>query len=62
MRLEVSQGAADLGFLSIKGVNAVILGPGEKDQAHKEDEYCYYEQVKEAVEVYGKIVETWVRL
>lgn len=58
-KLTVSQGAADLGFLTTHGIKAVILGPGEKEQCHKANEYCYPHQIPEAVNVYEKIINHW---
>lgn len=60
-KLSVSKGSADLGFLTELGVKAIILGPGEKDQAHKTNEFCYLEQIPQAVEIYKKIVENWAK-
>ena len=37
-------------------VPTVILGPGEAEQAHQTDEFCYVEKVKSAVEIYTKII------
>ncbi len=59
--LTVSEGSADLGFLTVHGINAVIFGPGEKDQSHKTNEYCYPSQIPEAVEIYKQIVEAWAK-
>lgn len=42
-----------------KGIKAVIFGPGEKDQAHKTDEYCYPTQIPKAVEIYRQIIDAW---
>lgn len=58
-KLTVSQGSADLGFLTAQGIKAVIFGPGEKDQAHKTNEYCYPAQIPQAVEIYQTVVEAW---
>jgi acetylornithine deacetylase len=57
--LTVSQGSADLGFLTAVGVKAVILGPGEKLQAHATNEFCYPDQIPQAVDVYKAIVDAW---
>lgn len=57
--LTVSQGSADLGFLTAHGIKAVIFGPGEKDQAHKTDEYCYPAKIPTAVEIYQTVVNAW---
>lgn len=58
-RLTVSKGSADLGFLSRIGVKAIIFGPGEKDEAHQIDEFCFPHQIPQALEIYKQIVETW---
>ncbi len=60
-KLTVSQGAADLGFLTEIGVKAIILGPGEKLQAHMPNEYCHPEQIKDAVDIYKNIVLEWAK-
>ena len=57
--LTVSQGSADLGFLTAQGIKAVIFGPGEKDQAHKTDEYCYPAKIPTAVDIYQEVVNAW---
>lgn len=59
--LTTSQGSADLGFLTKIGVKAIIFGPGESKQAHQADEYCYPEQIPQAVRIYKKIFEEWSR-
>lgn len=58
-KLSVSQGSADLGFLSELGVKGIILGPGDKSQSHRVNEYCSPEQVEQAVKIYAQIVSGW---
>ncbi len=60
-KLVVSLASADLGFVTAKGVKAVILGPGEKSQCHKPNEYCYPDQILQAVDIYKAIVEGWAK-
>ena len=60
-QLTVSQGAADLGFLTNIGIESIIFGPGEKEQAHRTDEYCYPDQIPQAVNIYKAIVEAWAK-
>jgi len=60
-KLTVSKGAADLGFLTELGVKSIILGPGEKEQAHKTNEYVYFAQISKAVELYEQIVDAWTK-
>lgn len=59
--LTVSQASADLGFFTAKGIKAVILGPGEKEQCHMANEYCYPAQIPPAVNLYSQIVEAWAK-
>lgn len=37
----------------------VILGPGEPDQAHKTDEYVLISRLREAVEIYVRMLDDW---
>ena len=39
----------------------IILGPGEADQAHKTDEFCYISKIKQAAEAYLQIIKKWCR-
>lgn len=58
-KLVVSQSSADLGFTTSIGIKSILLGPGIKKQGHKTNEYCYPEQIPQAVEIYNSIVEGW---
>jgi succinyl-diaminopimelate desuccinylase len=40
----------------------IILGPGEASQAHKTDEFCYVDKIKEASEAYFEIAKNWCGL
>ena len=59
VKLTVSQGSADMGFLSELGVKAIIFGPGEKQQCHVVNESCYPDQVEKAAGIYQKVVSDW---
>lgn len=37
----------------------VILGPGEPEQAHQTDEFCYISKIEEAVNIYRNIILRW---
>ncbi len=37
----------------------VILGPGLGDMCHKTDEYCPAPKIREAVEIYARLIENW---
>ncbi len=57
--LTVSEGSADLGFLTGHGIKAIIFGPGEKNQCHVVDEYIYHDKIPQAVGIYNQIVKSW---
>ncbi|KAA3614649.1 MAG: M20 family peptidase [Calditrichaeota bacterium] len=38
----------------------LILGPGELEQAHATDEFCYVSRIQEAVEIYSEIADRWL--
>jgi succinyl-diaminopimelate desuccinylase len=40
----------------------IILGPGEATQAHKTDEFCYIDKIKEATEACFEIAKNWCGL
>lgn len=60
-KLTVSNGSADLGFVTEKGIKGIILGPGANNQVHQTNEYCYPKQIPQAVDIYKKIIEEWSR-
>ena len=37
-------------------VPTVILGPGQPEQGHQTDEFCYINKIKQAVKIYKKII------
>jgi len=39
----------------------VIFGPGEPDQAHRTDEFCYLSKLEESVNIYKNIILNWSR-
>lgn len=40
----------------------INMGPGELEQAHKTDEWCYISKLKDATEVYKKLAMDWSRI
>lgn len=59
VKLVITQGAADMGFLCQIGVKAIIYGPGLREQCHQTNEQAPLSQIDEAVEIYHKIVTNW---
>jgi succinyl-diaminopimelate desuccinylase len=37
----------------------IILGPGEPQAAHETDEYCRVDKIREAEEIYLRVIESW---
>lgn len=37
----------------------LILGPGETEQAHQTDEYCFVEKIPQAEAIYSRIMRDW---
>lgn len=60
-KLAVAKGSGDLGFLTDLGIKGISIGPGEKGQAHATNEYCYPDQIPQAVEIYSQIVKAWAQ-
>jgi len=40
-------------------VPTVILGPGQPEQAHQADEFCYIDKIEQSVKIYKKIINKW---
>lgn len=40
----------------------VILGPGEAAMAHQTDEFCYVENIEQAVQIYTSIARRWCNI
>ena len=59
LKLTVSKGSADLGFLTSLGIEGAIFGPGEKEQAHAIDESANINQILSTPELYKKIYNAW---
>lgn len=53
--------ATDAGFLApaYGGVPAVVLGPGETDQAHRTDEWCSLTRIAQGAELYRELADAW---
>ena len=42
-------------------VATVIIGPGEAEQAHKTNEYCFVHRIEEATEIYQELIDAMCR-
>jgi succinyl-diaminopimelate desuccinylase len=47
---------------ALGGVPTVILGPGSAHMAHQIDEWCDCARIKEAVDIYGRLIAAWCGL
>lgn len=61
LKLVVSEGSADLGFLTPLGVEGVIFGPGEKKQGHTINESAPIDQILAAPLFYEKLYLAWAQ-
>ena len=52
----ISLGTTDFSQFIAAGIDAIVLGPGDKKFIHKENEYVYIPDIKKAVNIYNKIV------
>jgi succinyl-diaminopimelate desuccinylase len=43
----------------VYGCPVVILGPGEPEQAHQTDEFCYIDKLERSVDIYRNIILNW---
>ena len=43
------------------GVPTVVLGPGEVEQCHRTDEFCFVAKIEESREIYEAMIETYCR-
>ena len=43
-------------------VPTIILGPGQPEQAHKTDEFCYIHKIEQSVKIYKKIINKWEQI
>jgi succinyl-diaminopimelate desuccinylase len=42
-------------------VPTVVLGPGELDQCHRTDEFCFVDRIEEASDIYGELIRRMCR-
>jgi succinyl-diaminopimelate desuccinylase len=42
-------------------VATVVIGPGEAEQCHQTDEYCFVHRIEEATEIYQELIEVMCR-
>ncbi len=59
--IDTADGADDSPFYSEKGIDTVVLGPGEKDVIHGPGEYIQVEKLVKSVDVYVELAEKWAK-
>jgi acetylornithine deacetylase len=50
--------ALDAGFFCQKGIESVMLGPGEIEQFHSSDEYVAVDDLTRLASIYYNVIET----
>lgn len=58
-RITVSESSNDLCFFTVVNIPAIVLGPGEKECIHKQNEYCNTDEILKCVGIYKKIIEAY---
>lgn len=54
--LSISIGTTDLSQFTNRGIEAIVLGPGNKEMMHKEDEFIELDNLRKTVDIYRKII------
>lgn len=62
LKIITSSGSTDQCWFSQAKIPAIIFGPGEEDQAHKPNEWCYFSKIYEAVEIYNFLILKWGKM
>lgn len=57
--LKTTNGASDQCFFTEIGIPTLIFGPGEKEVILKSNEFCYLNKIKDSIEIYKKVVESF---
>lgn len=60
--VRISPGSNDICFFTQAGIPAVTFGPGNKETIHKENEFVDIENIDKAVEVYKKIISSFINI
>jgi acetylornithine deacetylase/succinyl-diaminopimelate desuccinylase-like protein len=55
-------GSTDMPFFTQKGIPSVIFGPGEIDQMHKANEYCYSDKIGKCVKIFKEAIKLYNEL
>lgn len=55
-------GSTDMPFFTQKGIPTVIFGPGEMDQMHKANEFCYSDKVGKCMEIFKMVIKGYNNL
>ncbi|QQG41596.1 MAG: ArgE/DapE family deacylase [Candidatus Woesebacteria bacterium] len=50
-------GSTDMPFFTERGIPTVIFGPGETDQMHKANEFCYSDKIGKCLEIFKQVVK-----
>ncbi len=58
-RHRMSPSVCDAGWISARGIPAVVYGPGHWDQAHSVDEYVATSELLACARVYARTIATW---
>ena len=62
LKVMVSSGSTDQCWFTQAKIPAIIFGPGEEDQAHQSNEWCYPKKIFQAVKIYSALIPKWGKM
>ncbi|MDP4031100.1 MAG: M20/M25/M40 family metallo-hydrolase [Candidatus Beckwithbacteria bacterium] len=62
LKLKTSSGSTDQCFFTKAKIPAVIFGPGEENQAHRPNEWCFLNKIDQAVKIYATLIQKWGKM
>ena len=62
LKVTTSSGSTDQCWFTQAKIPAIIFGPGEENQAHRSNEWCYLNKIDEAVKIYTALIPKWGKM
>lgn len=62
IKITTSSGSTDQCFFTQHQIPAVIFGPGEENQAHKPNEWCYLSKIYQVMGIYNFLIQKWGKM
>lgn len=59
--LSISLGSTDFSKFIQAGIDTIVLGPGNKNAIHRENEYVYINNINKAIQIYSKLIYKYAK-